>query len=319
MIKQPNEMKFDDKRFSMIIYGSPGTGKTTLACSAPKPFLIDLDKGVSRVKAQHRVITSTIDKYEELEEDFKSDAFKNCETVIIDTGGALITYLQDYVMRKDGAVNKTKSGTISIKGFGAVKQEFINLTNKLKTIYNKNVIYVFHSQEEKDKDGNPNQRLLCEGSARNIVWQPCDFGCFIYMQNSGRVVGFTPTDEYFAKGCFGINGVRQIPTLKDTDKNDFLTRLFDEARANIAKESEFFDGQKTEYNKAMAQGAALVDGVTDIETVKTFGDKFKVIPHALTSEAEIRTMFNNKIATLGISWDREKKEWVKKEVKKEGE
>ena len=31
MIKQPTEMTFNDKKFSMIIYGSPGLGKTTLA------------------------------------------------------------------------------------------------------------------------------------------------------------------------------------------------------------------------------------------------------------------------------------------------
>jgi hypothetical protein len=315
MIKQPNEMNFNDKKFSMIIYGSPGTGKTTLACSAPKPFLIDLDKGVSRIKAQHRVITSFIDKYEELENDFNSDDFKNCETVIIDTGGALITYLQDYVMRKDGAVNKTKAGSISIKGFGAVKQEFIGLTNKLKTIYNKNVIYVFHSQEEKDKDGSPMQRLLCEGAARNIVWQPCDFGAFIYIRNGGRVAGFTPTDEYFAKGCYGVNGLREIPTLTDSGKNDYLTRLFDEARKNIAEESVYHEGQRKLYDEAMKQGADLVAIVTDIETVKGFGEKFKAIPHALTSEAEIKAMFNTKIAELGIKWDRDKKEWVKSDGK----
>lgn len=54
MIKKPNEMTFTDKKFSMILYGAPGVGKTTLALSAPDPILIDFDRGVSRVKAYHR-------------------------------------------------------------------------------------------------------------------------------------------------------------------------------------------------------------------------------------------------------------------------
>ena len=64
-VYQPNELKLEDKKFSCIIYGAPGVGKTTLACSAPRPYLIDLDKGIERVNARHRVVCSRIDKYEE--------------------------------------------------------------------------------------------------------------------------------------------------------------------------------------------------------------------------------------------------------------
>ncbi len=311
MIIRPEEMNFSNKKFSMIIYAAPGTGKTTVACSAPKPFLIDLDKGISRVKAQHRCIASMINKYEDLEEDFKSPEFKECETVIIDTGGALITYLQEYVMRKDVA-NKTKSGTISIKGFGAVKSEFVALTNKLKTLYDKNIIYVFHSQEEKDKDGQPIQRLLCEGSARNIVWQPCDFGGYMSMKDNKRVISFTPTDEYFAKGCYGISGTMEIPTLTDTFKNNFLTRLFETARNNIANESKYFEAEKQAYEDVMKQGEELVAEIKDIAGVNEFGTKFKALNHHLTSEVEIKNMFREKLETLNIYYDKDQKAYIQK-------
>ena len=55
MILTPEKMDFSKQTFSAIIYGSPGIGKTTLACSAPRPLLIDFDRGVSRVRADHRV------------------------------------------------------------------------------------------------------------------------------------------------------------------------------------------------------------------------------------------------------------------------
>lgn len=311
MIIRPEEMNFNNKKFSMIIYAAPGTGKTTVACSSPKPFLIDLDKGISRVKAQHRCIASMINKYEDLEEDFKSPEFKECETVIIDTGGALITYLQEYVMRKDLA-NKTKSGTISMKGFGAVKQEFIALTNKLKTLYNKNIIYVFHSQEEKDKDGAPVQRLLCEGSARNIVWQPCDFGGYMSMKDNKRIISFTPTDEYFAKGCYGVNGTLEIPTLSDNTKNDFLTKLFDTARANISNESKYFEAEKQAYNEVLKQGEELVENVKTLQDANDFGLKFKTLNHHLTSEVEIKSMFRDRLEQLKIVYDKDKKAYIQK-------
>ena len=41
MITSPTDIRFDDKKLSVIIAGVPGIGKTTLALSSPKPLLID--------------------------------------------------------------------------------------------------------------------------------------------------------------------------------------------------------------------------------------------------------------------------------------
>lgn len=49
-IVKPTEMDFSNKNIIMIISGLPGTGKTTLALSAPDVLLIDTDEGMARVK-----------------------------------------------------------------------------------------------------------------------------------------------------------------------------------------------------------------------------------------------------------------------------
>ena len=140
-IVQPDEMDFSNKKFSMIICGSPGVGKTTLALSAPNPILIDFDKGISRVRAPHRKATIVCKNYEEVQQDIGSEAVKQAETIIVYTGGSFITYLQDWAIRANPTVNKQKnSDVISQKGFGAVKAEFISFTNRLIYTLNKNVI-----------------------------------------------------------------------------------------------------------------------------------------------------------------------------------
>lgn len=307
-IFNPAELDFGNEKFSMIVYGAPGVGKTTLAASAPKPILFDLDKGVRRVKAEHRPMTSRVDTYEELLNDLKSEAVKDCDTVIIDTGGALISLMQDYAMRKD-PVNRTKSGTISQKGFGAVKAEFVRLTGWLKTKLNKNIIYVFHAIEEKNKDGNPIQRLLCEGSAKNIVWQPCDFGCYLYKNGDKTVAGFSPTDEYFAKGCYGITGVIDVP-FGNGIKNDFLTRLFEKANETIAEDGEYFKEEKAEYEKAMEQGKALIETVDSPEKALIVGNQLKDLNHHLTSLVELKQVFKDKLNELGYAWDKGNKCYI---------
>lgn len=301
MIKLPEEMAFEDKKFSMIIYGSPGVGKTTLALSAPDPILIDFDGGVSRVKAQHRQLTIVCDTYEGVLKDLESPEVAACQTIIIDTGGSFVTYLQDWAMRTN-TVNKQKNGAISRKGFGAVKSEFIRFTSYLKDILKKNVVYVFHSQEQADKDGNPQQRLMCEGAARNIVWTPCDFGGYLQMISADRVICFSPEQEFFAKGCHGITGRYPIPKLGANDKNDFLTRLFEQAKANIAAETEAFTPQKEQYEKTLAEAQDIVDGVVDAESANKAVDLLLRLDHALTSKRDSSAMLKDKTDELGLKF-----------------
>lgn len=316
-IFSPADLDFSNEKFSMIVYGAPGVGKTTVAASAPKPIVFDFDKGIRRVKAEHRPMFSRVDTYEELLSDLESDELKNFETIVIDTGGALVSLLQEYVMRKD-PVNKTKSGTISQKGFGAVKSEFVRLTGWLKITLNKNIIYVFHAVEEKNKDGAAIQRLLCEGSAKNIVWQPCDFGAYLYKNGDKTVAGFSPTDEYFAKGCYGIKGVVEIP-FGEGIKNDFLTRLFERANKTLADESEYFKEEKEAYDAAMEQGKALIDAIDTPEKAMKVCEDMKTLNHSLTSLAELRQIYKDRIKELGYVWDGIKKAYVAQQKKEEPE
>lgn len=307
MIVRPEEMSFENKKFVVILYGSPGIGKTTLAFSAPKPILVDFDKGVSRVKVYHRKDTIMCSNYKEVLSDIASPAIKDYETIVIDTGGGLVTYLQDWAMKENPAVNTQKNGAISLKGFGAVKAEFIRFSNYVRDILNKNLIYIFHSVEEKDKEGNPTQRLLCEGSARNLVWQPADLGGYIQMIGNKRTISFTPEQEFFAKGCYGIEGRKEIPTLSPTDKNDFLTRLFEEAKENLKKESEVFLPVKQKYEEVMEQAKDIVEAAQTADDVNKAVEELQKLDHALTSKKESALLLHEKAASLGLTYDKTSK------------
>lgn len=302
MIKKPEEMTFSDKKFSMLLYGAPGVGKTTLALSAPDPIIIDFDRGMSRVKAQHRKTAIFCDTYEEVLNDIKSPEVSNCQTLIIDTGGSFVTFLQDWAMRTNPTVNRQKNGAISLKGFGAVKSEFSRFTSMVKDVMNKNIIYVFHSQEQQDKDGNAQQRLMCEGAAKNIVWTPCDFGGYVQMIGDQRVICFSPEQEFFAKGCHGINGKYTIPNLGDADSNDFLTRIFDKAKANIEAENEAFAPIREQYDKTMIQVQGIIENIVDAETANAAVSSIPALEHVLTSEKEARAMLKAKTDELGLKY-----------------
>ena len=311
MIVTPENMSFDSKKFSMILYGSPGVGKTTLALSAPDPILIDFDRGMSRVRTQHRKTSIFCDTYEDVLADLESPAMKDFQTIVVDTGGSFITYLQDWAMRADPKVNKQKNGAISLKGFGAVKQEFSRFTGYVRDTLNKNLIYVFHSMEQTDKDGNVQVRLMCEGAAKNIVWTPCDFGGYVQMIGNQRVVCFTPEQEYFAKGCHGIKGQMVVPELGPNDENNFITKLFDKAKANITAEAEAYAPIKAQYEAVMETVRKMLESVTDAESANKVSTDIQALAPASTSLRESSKMLKDKAASIGLVYSKSAAGFIK--------
>lgn len=309
-IVKPENMNFSDKNLIMIVSGLPGTGKTTLALSAPDVLLIDTDKGMARVSPAHRKDASICTTYEEVLADLKA-AEGQYKTIVIDTCGKLIDYMKDWVVRHPEMFPKgaKTSGGISLQGFGFVKQEFIRLSDELAQKFN--VIYLFHENLTKQDEG-VFYELVVEGAARTVVWQPADLGAHLFIMNGKRYLGFTPTEQYTAKSAYGIKGLVEIPELADGQPNDFLTKLFAKVRDNLAKESSELAPQKAKYDIAMKMARDICEAVSAPEDVSDAAKALKMLDHALTSEKEATAMLKAKIADLGIIWDKSAKAYVYK-------
>ena len=116
-IYKANELDFTNKKISVLIYGVPSIGKTTLALSAPRPLLIDLDKGIARVEAPYRKDTLIADTFEEMKNDLETSDLSNYDSIIIDTAGALLELEKSYVMKKEQK-NATKTDRLLWQAMG---------------------------------------------------------------------------------------------------------------------------------------------------------------------------------------------------------
>lgn len=297
-IVKPDTLDFSQKSFCMVLSGQPGLGKTTLALSAPDPLLFDLDNGIARVRAEHRRLTTIDDTYNDLLADMQTTEYRDCKSVIIDTGGSLVQLMQPWAKTQDA-----KAARDGRSMYGVIKREFDRLTAQIRQD-KKNCIIVFHTTETQKGDVTVT-RLSCEGSSKDIVWTPADLGAHMFMLGQKRVIGFSPTEEYFAKSCYGISGIREVPTLKPGDKNDFLTRLFDEARANIAKDMETFAPQRAAYDNAMELGRAYIADVDNADKLNIALDLISNLEHGLTSKKELGALLNAKAKELGCKFSKE--------------
>lgn len=306
-IVKPTEMNFSNKNIIMIISGLPGTGKTTLALSAPDVLLIDTDEGMARVNPAHRKDASICKTYEEVLADIKAAEGKY-KTIVIDTCGALIEYMKDWAMRTDPKASK-KDGGFSLQGYGIIKSEFVRLSAELRKKFN--VIFLFHESMTK-VDENVFYELVVEGSARTLVYQPADLAAHLFIQTGKRYLGFTPTEQYSAKAAYGIKGLIEVPELKEGEPNDFLTKLFARVRANLAAESAALGPEKEKYDFAIADAKKIVATVNAPEDVQEAAAAISKLDHGLTSEKEAKAMLKKRMDDLGIIYDKATKSYAYK-------
>jgi len=307
-IVKPEAMSFKDKNVIIILSGLPGTGKTTLALSAPDVLLIDCDEGMARVNPAHRKDASICKTFEEIRQDVEA-AKGHYKTVAIDTGGALVDMLKQHVIDhpKDYPSGAKKAGGISLQGFGVVKQLFLDFSADLRR--NFNVVFIFHENKTRNDDDGIFYELVCEGSARTLVYQPADLAAHLFIQNGARKLGFTPTEQYSAKSAYGIKDIIEVPELKEGDKNDFLTKLFARVRENLQAETESYGAEKKQYDEVMAAVKEYCGYITEPGKVSEVMDMVRKLPHVLTSEKEAKAMIKRRLDELDIAWNKAEKKY----------
>lgn len=316
MIRKAETLVQSDKKIRILIAGYPGIGKSTLALSAPNPLHIDVDFGIDRIEPRYRRDFIQPKTYDEILADLTPENVKDYDSLVFDTGGKLISLMSLWAIKKDPKYSQ-RDGSLSLKGYGFVGKEFQRLMDYCFYELDKHIIMVFHAVEDKDGD-NTRLRIKVEGQTKNNVWETQDLGGFVEMYGNNRTIGFSNCERYFAKGTRGVNGIIRIPELKENDPNDFLTKLFAQYNAKSAAEVAAANEQQKAYEAAMEAGREIVASVIDVETANAAMARLKSIPHALTSELEVNTAWNQRIKELNLFYDKVLKKYTPKPDEQKG-
>lgn len=304
---KPKDLDFSNQKFSMIVAGHPGIGKTTLGLSAPKPLLIDADNGIARVSAKFRKDSLQVSTYDELLNDLSTLDLSAYETIVVDTGAELLELMKPYIIAKN-TQNGQRDGSLTLKGYGAIGVEFSRFVRLIKGM-DKHIVFIFHAKEEKDGDLTK-LRIAIEGQTKDNIWKSIDIGGFMEMLGKDRTIGFTNCEKYYAKGVHGVKGVYQVPELKgDAKDNVFITNLFEGMRSSIINEQEETEDKEAIYLKAM-KILNIIKKCETAEHINLTMAKILKAEHALTSEKELKHHLNEKAVALGLKFDRKEGKYV---------
>lgn len=303
LIKKPSEIA-PKSTITVLVYGEPGIGKTTIACSAPNAVLFDYDGGVQRINGAHQVPTlqptsweDTAEAIEEIEREMPE-----VQTIVIDTAGKMLDYMTAFIIKHNPKMKKF-DGSLALQGYGLRKQMFTDFINKL-AISGKNVIFVAHEKEEKRGEEWVKRPEIGGSSAADLI-KELDLVGYMRAIGKQRTIAFNPTEAYYAKNTCSLPEVEVIPVVVDENgqavgQNAYFTKVIEKYN------SYQLDKQKktAEYAELMDVICEMINACTDAETLNEVKDKLANVEHIYNSKLVAGRKLNDKAKELGFKYDK---------------
>jgi len=286
--------------YTGLVFGQPGTGKSTLAVSATRPLLIDLDLGAQRIATKDRARADVVvcESLNELNEIITAPELKNYDTIIIDTFGQIV----DLIIR-----DKFR-GSMSPGKWGIIKSDFMQIVNTLR-LAGKSVLFLAHESEEKN-DEKIIKRPQCQGKAKDELMKVLDFIGYLHSGiNGGRILEFGEDESFYAKNTYGFNAKYTLPDVK-LNQNDFWATVIETQIKNYIEEQE---------NADQALFTKLTELEKEIKTLKTISEIEKFLEKIKTESelsggaiVKLKKLVLEQAESNNIIYDSETKKWLEK-------
>lgn len=281
----------------MTIYSQPGLGKTSLSFTASRPLLLDFDKGAHRAVDRKDVVQVT---------DWKDVAgitaadVAGYDTIVIDTVGKALDVLAQDIIR--GNSRLSNGGALSQQGWGQLGVRFSAFLKMLRG-FGKDIILIAHMDEQKDGD-QIKERLKISGGSKDLILTDSDVIARISIINKVRHLVFSPTETAFGKDPAGL-GEFAVPSAEAPEYADCLARVIEATKEKLNDLSEAQIAHKAEVEWFTAN----LPSMTDAEQINA------VLGRARNASRDIAGMVAARAKVLGLTFDRERSEYIKPEQK----
>ena len=273
----------------IVLYGTPGTGKTSYATTAENPLLIDTDRGYDR--AVQRCDTLTANKWEDISSEYET--MKSYKTIICDTAKACLDdYLMNYAIK-----NNYKLATNTLKRFGQMAEDFKAFVNQLRS-NGSDIIFICHDKEVAEGDiikHSPD----CTGQSKDLLLRIADQVGYISKVNGKRTISFEPTDTFVGKNVAQL-GMMEIPEATSKDFPTCMANVIATVKSAIQNKSE-------EQKKANEMLAVLRDNLaadmTD-EDIAALIEAMKELPQVL--QYPFFSEMKSNLASKGYKYENKK-------------
>ena len=173
---KPHEVSRDLRGYSVLFYGTPKSGKTTIASKFPGAVIFAFEKGYSALPGVMAQPINSWNEFRRLLVELKEEETKAMfQTVVIDTVDIAYDYCTKYICDDNGVDNI--ADLPYGKGYSLVEQEFDSSLRKIIQL-DYGLVLISHSTErtEKDEQGNEYSKIepTLDKRGRKICERTCD-------------------------------------------------------------------------------------------------------------------------------------------------
>lgn len=185
------------KTLTLVIYGSPGVGKTSMAFTAEKPLLLDFDRGAHRAKNRGDAVIVT--RWEDVATIGTAD-LAGYKTLVVDTAGRALDVLTQDIIATNPKMGR--GGALSLQGFGELKARFVAWCKMVRS-FDLDLVLVAHADEQR-RGEDVIERLDVQGGSKNEIYKSADVMGRVSIAGQSRVLNLSPTDTAFGKNPAGM-------------------------------------------------------------------------------------------------------------------
>jgi len=173
---KPHVVSRDLRGYSVLFYGTPKSGKTTIASKFPGAIIFAFEKGYSTIPGVMAQPINSWNEFRRLLVELKDEETKQMyQTVVIDTADIAYDYCNQYICDDQNVDNIADLGYG--KGYGMVEKEFDSCLRKIIQL-DYGLVLISHSTErtEKDEQGNEYSKIepTLDKRGRKICERTCD-------------------------------------------------------------------------------------------------------------------------------------------------
>lgn len=211
----------------IVLYGTPGSGKTSLATTAENPILIDTDRGYDR--AVQRIDTLVASSWQEITAEYAT--MQQYKTIIVDTAKACLDdFLAAYVISLDSKLSYN-----TLKRFGRMADEFKLFVNTIRS-YGADLVFICHDKEMQDGD-TIKHSPDCTGQSKDLLVRIADQVGYVYINNGKRSISFEPYDTFVGKNVAQLKQMA-IPESGTEEYKTCMAKIISDVRTSIRSKSE---------------------------------------------------------------------------------
>jgi DNA replication protein DnaC len=320
---------------SILLYGNPGVGKTTIGASMPKSLILDFDNGVHRARLTNDTGIVQVKSLKDIDDLLNINITSNngiinsannyitkstsnttnptntnttnntiateldCyQSIVIDTISKFITLIINDICLKSGKIQPT------IKDWGAIKYTFMSYVERIRSM-NKNIVFIAHEKETQEDRVNGVINIkrpdMGQGSGGLELIKDIDLIGYVRVVNDKVALTFNPSESFYCKNGY------EIPNTFRQDFNETYSYLGDLVLPAVKAKNERMKNQNKEYNELMEFITSSIDEIKILDEFNRFYGTIEYQKHIGNSLFRTKVSLKNKADELGFVFNKETK------------